>query len=111
MSYQNVEFYITGFGSFPGVPKNPTQVLVETLRSFLEKEEYAGHNLNIKDTRVVEVSAVGALQSLLDIQTGRLISKASYGEDSDNTITIFLHFGVGCTKPHYRLEQKAYNCM
>eukprot|EP01095_Lingulamoeba_sp_RSL-Kostka_P003394 TRINITY_DN14382_c0_g1_i1.p1 TRINITY_DN14382_c0_g1~~TRINITY_DN14382_c0_g1_i1.p1 ORF type:complete len:254 (+),score=66.98 TRINITY_DN14382_c0_g1_i1:30-791(+) len=118
-SYDDVRFYITGFSSFPGVDKNPTEQFILNLDQIVM---LAGTDLDIPFKAVVEVSGVGALQTLTQIQQYRLckaLNEESYDENEENEnnnndndknkriCNLYLHFGVGGSK--FKLEKIGYN--
>lgn len=98
-----VVFYITGFGVFECkgsmLDLNPTDYLVQQIQNNLPAFDSIARNF----VAVSSVSAINALQTLLDLQS-------SYNKNKkDGDISIFLHLGVSGSASQFTLEQVAYN--
>ena len=95
---ERVNFFLTGFGKFAGVEKNPTSELMESLNSFLaenplEKKE----NVSIRSTTIVETSGEAVREYIV---------KANSEKDvNENQINVFLHFGVHGSSDSFALEK------
>jgi len=81
---------LTGFGPFPGVPKNPTETLLGMIQKEIKRDDV--------EFDVFEVSAKGSTEQLERL---RKIADAE---------TIWIHLGVNMGIHRFNLEEKAYNC-
>lgn len=82
---------ITGFSVFPGVTKNPTELLIEKLSSKTLRNENTLYD-------ILEVSAEGASERLIELQ-----------KQADRNTT-WIHMGVNCRIDCFDIEEKAFNC-
>ena len=55
VSYSGVDLYVTGFGKFKGMPRNPTADLVEGLRAISAKSPHPRVELCFSDVLTVSV--------------------------------------------------------
>eukprot|EP01119_Soliformovum_irregulare_P011760 TRINITY_DN2981_c0_g1_i1.p1 TRINITY_DN2981_c0_g1~~TRINITY_DN2981_c0_g1_i1.p1 ORF type:complete len:267 (-),score=34.75 TRINITY_DN2981_c0_g1_i1:884-1684(-) len=95
---------ITGFGEFHGVKSNPTEEMIgNTLISYLQENPVDG--IEIIYRSVLEVSAVGALHGLLEMQRRTLL------HSNVKAPVFWIHFGVnGSTHDgHIQLEEIGWN--
>lgn len=99
-----IVFHVTGFGKFGKIIDNPTTHLIQNLRKFIEQSEDIPKNVNIATLKVLHVSGQNSLKELKEI-------RESNNQNTDNnTIYIYLHFGVAASRKILCLESVAYNC-
>ena len=94
-------FHLTGFGSFLNVASNPTEHLINDIKTNVDK--WNSDKYKIASTRVSNVSAIEVLQTLLQLQTDFVNTKET------GQITIFVHLGVHSMAEVFNLERTAYN--
>jgi pyroglutamyl-peptidase len=113
-----VHFLVTGFGKFPGVPANPTEVLVERLASGgnnnqQQQQQQQGVKMNppilktksnarLGSTSVLKVSAKTVCSHLQEL------SELVGGYSESDTIVV-VHFGVDVCAQSFKLERRAFN--
>ncbi|KAL9649099.1 hypothetical protein ABK040_008476 [Willaertia magna] len=100
-----INFYLTGFSPFCGVDENPTQLMMEQLQLECKDKCMNNHDKGIldclKSVKVVETSIVGVNDYFKEMN--EMIS------DDDNTLHLFIHFGVSGNALLYELEEQAKN--
>ncbi|QDZ20186.1 pyrrolidone-carboxylate peptidase [Chloropicon primus] len=97
----DVRFVVTGFGKFPGVPANPTEVLVNGLR---EDEEAAG---KLASCEVLKVSARTVEDHLRVVHDTVLKDDDAAG--GRRRVFVVVHFGVDVCAGGFKLERRAFN--
>ena len=99
-----LKVFVTAFGPFCGIPKNPTQVLLEGLRNEIDLQPYCEFIL-------LETSAEGSLESLRALHK-RIQVEDSVQDNEENDITLgylFLHFGVDAKALEFKIECRGIN--
>lgn len=89
---EKVRVFLTGFGSFPGCPSNPTELCVRALRG---SPDFDGSD-------VVGVSGIDSLRSLLVLQS-RVLSLPADAK------VLVLHLGVNGGASEFAIEGRAFN--
>ena len=116
---EGVRFLVTGFGKFPGVPANPTEVLVNGLRgnraSSPNQEDQEAtnsgqnqHGPNLVSCEVLKVSARTVEDHLGELEV--LVSSRGGGEaKAASSSYVVVHFGVDVCARTFKLEKRAVN--
>ena len=118
---EGVRFLVTGFGKFPGVPANPTEVLVNGLRgngrasSHQDVDQEATnsghqnhHGPNLVSCEVLKVSARTVEDHLGELEV--LVSSGGGGEaKAASSSYVVVHFGVDVCARTFKLEKRAVN--
>ncbi len=103
-----VRFFVTGFGTFPGVPANPTEVLVGALG----EKGHAAQRL--EECSVLRVSAkavqdhVAGLRARV-LSTHGASASASPHDGQDGPLAVVVHFGVDVCARSFKIESRAFN--
>ena len=97
-----VFFLVTGFGKFPGVPANPTEVLVNGLRSQGKADDGDGEPKRFLSCEVLKVSAKTVSDHLQELE--RLLDGKAGGSKF-----VVVHFGVDVCACRFKLEKRAIN--
>ncbi|GFP80103.1 pyrrolidone-carboxylate peptidase [Phtheirospermum japonicum] len=101
---QSVRINVTGFKKFQGVDQNPTEIIVNNLKDYVESlGTPAGVTLGI--CTVLETAANGAISELYRV----LESGISTPTNSDNEIVIWLHLGLNSGLLKFAIERQAVN--
>ena len=111
-------FLVTGFGKFPGVPANPTEVLVNGLRgnraSSPNQEDQEAtnsgqnqHGPNLVSCEVLKVSARTVEDHLGELEV--LVSSRGGGDAKAASSYVVVHFGVDVCARTFKLEKRAVN--
>ena len=98
-----ISFFVSGYGAFSTFDLNPTDYLVNEINNNPDDFLVDEGRYDFKFLKVSEVSAIGALQTLLDMQTKYISIK----ERADKNV--FLHLGVSGEATELTLEENAYN--
>ena len=124
-----VMFHVTGFGKFPGVDSNPTEVLMQTLGERMATQPSrtvcdpgpgsvaSPVRVVLSSVNVLDVSVRGVRAKLPLIQTAaaakheQLMHAAQRQSPSSlpRVATVFLHFGVWDEGDQMQLESQAIN--
>ena len=118
---EGVRFLVTGFGKFPGVPANPTEVLVNGLRGNrtsspnqdVDQEATNSarknhHGPNLVSCEVLKVSARTVEDHLGELEV--LVSSGGGGEaKAASSSYVVVHFGVDVCARTFKLEKRAVN--
>uniref|UniRef100_A0A7S3E212 Pyroglutamyl-peptidase I n=2 Tax=Eukaryota TaxID=2759 RepID=A0A7S3E212_9CHLO len=103
-----VRFFVTGFGTFPGVPANPTEVLVNALG----EKGHAAQRL--EECSVLRVSAkvvrdhVAGLKARVLSTYGASASPAP-PQNGEKALVVVVHFGVDVCATSFKIESRAFN--
>lgn len=103
MDHKQVKFFVTGYGAFSTFSLNPTDYVVNKMKKNPSKFITEDGNYHLEFFRVSDVSAIGALQTLLDLQSCH--NQVSSKDD----ICVFFHLGVYGDATEVNLEQRGYN--
>ena len=82
---------------------NPTTHLMKSLPEYVSSSKDIPSNVTIPTMTVLHVSGENSLKQLLEI-------RKSNENVSENTIYVYLHFGVAASRKVLSLESTAYNC-
>jgi len=108
MRRNKVQFVVTGFGPFQGVPTNPTTAIVQQLSAQPSSSADAKSSKNISLSYTVVkthifATAAETVQKELNCLYHELLQTVNY-----DTITIIMHVGVH-KGTQFHLEKNAYN--
>eukprot|EP01084_Bolivina_argentea_P080380 145618_1 len=98
-----IVFHLTGFGQFGSIKDNPTTHLINSLPAYLYDNKDIPSNVTVASMNVLHVSGVNSLKKLKEI-------RASNDKEAQNTVYVYLHFGVAASRKNLCLESVAYNC-
>ncbi|XP_030471978.1 uncharacterized protein LOC115689930 [Syzygium oleosum] len=99
-----VTINVTGFKKFQGVPKNPTETIVNNLKSFVEKKGLPP-GVTFGTCTVLEVAGDGALPMLFKVLESGF---SSNGSTCDAQV-VWLHLGVNSGAHKFAIERRAVN--
>ena len=97
---KEVHIVVTGFGPFGGVTNNPTTVLAQGLKDYLDQRSVPLPSQSVK-TLVLETSVEGVCREI-----DRIHQETT---TSDSITIILLHLGVDYQGTKFHLESCAYN--
>ncbi|XP_062110340.1 uncharacterized protein LOC133822127 [Humulus lupulus] len=97
---KGVVVHVTGFKKFQGVPENPTEIIVNNLKDFVESRGLSA-GVTLGSCTVLETAGDGALPFLLNTMESA-VSK-------DNKQVVWLHLGVDNGETKFAIEMKAVN--
>ncbi|XP_031277007.1 uncharacterized protein LOC116135445 isoform X1 [Pistacia vera] len=95
-----VTIHVTGFKKFQGVAENPTEIIVNNLKGFVERRGLPA-GITLGSCTVLETAGEGALPVLYKIFES--------GIPSHNEQVLWLHFGVNGGASKFAIEQQAVN--
>lgn len=98
-SFDKVNFFVTGFGSFGSIDDNPTSRLVEVIQ--IENEPRA----SILSRKKIQVSAEACKQYVSEVN--ELYQQMKVKES--NSLFVVISFGVNAGADRINLEQMCYN--
>ncbi|KAL3726498.1 hypothetical protein ACJRO7_031400 [Eucalyptus globulus] len=95
---------VTGFKKFRGVLENPTEAIVNNLKSFIEKKGLPP-GVTLGTCTTLETAGDGAVRKLLEVmESGTLTNGSTYNEQ-----VVWLHLGVYPGAPKFAIERQAVN--
>ncbi|KAM0951225.1 putative pyroglutamyl-peptidase I [Dioscorea sansibarensis] len=103
---QVVTVHVTGFKKFHGVSENPTEIIVQNLKEYMEKKGLP-KGLVLGSCNVLETAGEGALTTLYEILESAITSQDN--EPSGSRQVILLHFGVNSGSKRFAIENQAVN--
>ncbi|KAF8016620.1 hypothetical protein BT93_H1980 [Corymbia citriodora subsp. variegata] len=95
---------VTGFKKFQGVPENPTETIVNNLRSFVEKKGLPP-GVTLGTCTVLEAAGDSALPMLIEVMESGISSKVS----TCDAQVVWLHLGVNSGAHKFAIERQAVN--
>lgn len=100
-----VTVHITGFKKFHGVSENPTEIIVNNLKGYMEKKGLP-KGLVIGSCSILETAGEGAVASLY-----KILEAAVSGHANSSSVerVIWLHFGVNSGATRFAIENQAVN--
>lgn len=101
-----VTIHVTGFKKFHGVPENPTETIVTSLKDYMKKRGFP-KGLTIGSCSILETAGQGALEALNKTLQSSVSAKDS--ESSNSGRIIWIHFGVNSGAARFALEHQAVN--
>jgi len=101
-----VTVHVTGFKKFHGVAENPTEKLVNNLKSFLGKRGLP-KNLVLGSCEILETAGQGALGALYKVLESSIADREN-GSSAQEQI-IWVHFGVNSGASRFAIENQAVN--
>ncbi|XP_039172764.1 pyrrolidone-carboxylate peptidase 1-like isoform X2 [Eucalyptus grandis] len=99
-----VTINVTGFKKFQGVPENPTETIVNNLKSFVEKKGLPP-GVTFGTCTVLEAAGDGALPMLFKVMESGI---SSDGSTCDAQV-VWLHLGVNSGAHKFAIERQAVN--
>ncbi|KAL3726493.1 hypothetical protein ACJRO7_031398 [Eucalyptus globulus] len=99
-----VTINVTGFKKFQGVPENPTETIVNNLKSFVEKKGLPP-GVTFGTCTVLEAAGDGALPMLFKVME----SGISSGGSTCDAQVVWLHLGVNSGAHKFAIERQAVN--
>ncbi|KAK7361813.1 hypothetical protein VNO77_03897 [Canavalia gladiata] len=99
-----ITIHVTGFKKFQGVPENPTEVIVNNLKGYVERKGLPA-GVTLGSCTVLEAAGEGALPQLC--QT--LESAISKTDTVSNANVVWLHLGVNSGALRFAIERQAVN--
>ncbi|XP_027347124.1 uncharacterized protein LOC113858613 [Abrus precatorius] len=99
-----ITIHVTGFKKFQGVPENPTETIVNNLKSYVEKRGLPA-GVTLGSCIVLDVAGEGAIPQLY--QT--LESAFSNTDTVSNANVAWLHLGVNSGALRFAIERQAVN--
>ncbi|GMN41593.1 hypothetical protein TIFTF001_010809 [Ficus carica] len=97
---KDVVIHVTGFKKFQGVPENPTEIIVNNLKRFVESRGLPV-GVTLGSCTVLETAGEGALPVLY--------STMEAGTQKGNEQVVWLHLGVNSGATKFAIEQQAVN--
>lgn len=101
---KGITIHVTGFKKFQGVPGNPTEVIVNNLKDYIDKRGLPD-GVTLGSCTVLEVAGEGALPQLY--QT--IQSAFSNADTVTNSNIVWLHLGVNSGALRFAIERQAAN--
>lgn len=101
---QTVTIHVTGFKKFQGVAENPTEFIVNNLRSYVEKRGLPA-GVKLGSCLVLETAGDGALPMLYKA----LESVVPVDDSLSDERVVWLHLGVNNGSLKFAIEQQAVN--
>lgn len=99
MSHEKVVLYVTGFGKFGTIERNPTTDIIHYIQAHPQKFPY------VEEAVVLETSAGGASETMAQLR------HAIWTKHRGTEIKILcIHLGVNANIDHVTIETTAYNC-
>ncbi|KAL5537536.1 hypothetical protein UlMin_040263 [Ulmus minor] len=95
-----VVVHVTGFKKFQGVPENPTEIIVNNLKSVVESKGLPA-GVTLGSCTVLETAGDGALPMLYKTMES--------GLSTGNEQVVWLHFGVNSGAVKFAIERQAIN--
>lgn len=95
---------VTGFKKFQDVPENPTEIIVNNLKSFVEKKGLPP-GVTFGTFAILEVAGDGALPMLFKVMEPGI---SSNGSTADAQV-VWLHLGVNSGALKFAIERQAVN--
>ncbi|CAI2380985.1 unnamed protein product [Moneuplotes crassus] len=105
MENKTFNLYISGFGPFDTVTKNPTTTIVEELDIENEiRKDFEDYNINVVYKEVIEVD-IDSVDEQLDCIHDKI-------QDSlyDGSYNLVLHLGTDSSSSRIQVEKQAANC-
>ncbi|XP_040375179.1 pyrrolidone-carboxylate peptidase isoform X2 [Rosa chinensis] len=101
---KSVVINVTGFKKFQGVAENPTEIIVNNLKTYVEKRGLPS-GLTLGSCTILETAGVGASPALYKaMESG--ISKT---DSNTNDQVVWLHLGVNSGAMKFAIERQAVN--
>eukprot|EP00743_Colponemidia_sp_Colp-15_P006467 GILK01006962.1.p1 GENE.GILK01006962.1~~GILK01006962.1.p1 ORF type:complete len:225 (+),score=24.40 GILK01006962.1:41-676(+) len=100
-----MEVFLTGFGPFAGVERNPTETILEQFQQAVKDDPIEG--VDVRICTVLETSAVGAAEGVKTLCAQCTVPDTS--SVSVPTRRLFLHCGVNANATSFALEKQAFN--
>lgn len=101
---KKVTIHVTGFKKFQGVPLNPTEIIVNNLRDYVEKKGLPV-GVTLGSCTILEVAGDGALPQLYQTMES-VVSKT---DTESNANVVWLHLGVNSGAARFAIERLAAN--
>ncbi|KAI3435205.1 uncharacterized protein J3R85_006445 [Psidium guajava] len=95
---------VTGFKKFQGVSENPTETIVNNLKSYVEKKRLLP-GVTLGMCTVLETAGVGALPRLFEVMESGISSNGSTSSEQ----VVWLHLGVNSSALKFAIERQAVN--
>ncbi|KDP26609.1 hypothetical protein JCGZ_17767 [Jatropha curcas] len=100
----SVVIHVTGFKKFQGVPENPTEIIVNNLKGFVEKRGLPA-GVTLGSCTVLETAGDGARPLLYKVlESGTAATNAGNNEQ-----VVWLHLGVNNGALRFAIERLAVN--
>ena len=94
-------FLVTGFGKFPGVPANPTEVLVNHISKNAASSSPHSSNYRVSSCSVLKVSARTVAEHIRQ--------RVAEEQGDQQSAVVLVHFGVDVCARGFKLEKRAVN--
>ncbi|XP_038714491.1 pyrrolidone-carboxylate peptidase [Tripterygium wilfordii] len=101
---KTVTVHVTGFKKFQGVAENPTEIMVNNLKAFVEKRGLPAE-ITLGSFTVLETAGDGALPLLYKTLESSISKTGAMSNDQ----VVWLHFGVNSGAPKFAIERQAVN--
>ncbi|KAL3636355.1 hypothetical protein CASFOL_020902 [Castilleja foliolosa] len=99
---RSVRINVTGFKKFQGVDQNPTEIIVNKLKEYVESIGTPAR-VNLGICKVLETAANGAISELYKVL------ESGIPTNSDNEIVVWLHLGLNSGLLRFAIERQAIN--
>ncbi|XP_061353600.1 uncharacterized protein LOC133298347 isoform X2 [Gastrolobium bilobum] len=99
-----ITIHVTGFKKFQGVPGNPSEVIVNNLKNYVERRGLPA-GVTLGSCTVLEVAGDGALPQLYQTMESA-IPKTDAGSNAN---VAWLHLGVNSGAQRFAIERQAAN--
>lgn len=101
---KKITIHVTGFKKFQGVPINPTEIIVNNLRDYVEKKGLPV-GVTLGSCTILDVAGDGALPQLYQTMES-VVSKT---DTESNANVVWLHLGVNSGAARFAIERLAVN--
>lgn len=101
---KKITIHVTGFKKFQGVPINPTEIIVNNLRDYVEKKGFSA-GVTLGSCTILEVAGDDALPQLYQTMES-VVSKT---DTESNANLVWLHLGVNSGAARFAIERLAAN--
>lgn len=101
---KKITIHVTGFKKFQGVPINPTEIIVNNLRDYVEKKGLPV-GVTLGSCTILDVAGDGALPQLYQTME----SVVSTTDTESNANVVWLHLGVNSGAARFAIERLAVN--
>lgn len=99
-----ITIHVTGFKKFQGVAENPTEVIVNNLKDYVERRGLPA-GVTLGSCTVLDAAGDGALPQLYQTMES-VVSKT---DTVSNANVVWLHLGVNSGAVRFAIEQQAAN--
>lgn len=101
---KKITIHVTGFKKFQRVPINPTEIIVNNLRDYVEKKGFPA-GVTLGSCTILEVAGDDALPQLYQTMES-VVSKT---DTESNANLVWLHLGVNSGAARFAIERLAAN--